>query len=319
MDKILGIDISKLTFDIALLIEKRVYCKKFSNTPGGFKKLSIWLNDKGVIHSHACLEATGKYGDRLAIWLQDNGHKVSVVNPFRIKSFGQSELTRNKSDKSDAKLIARFCKNMNPDEWVPPSKEIRELRDWVSRAADLTSMMSQEKNRLEMQVNQRLKQMVEKNIAWLETQRDEALEMVQQIINEHENLKTKHELLRTIPGLGDKTIGVILAHIDPERFESARKLAAFIGLNPRQRLSGTSVKGRARLSKTGNPELRKAFYMPALVAMKHNPVIKRFTKVLHAKNKAKKAVVGAAMRKLVHIVYGVLKSRKNFQSSITAA
>lgn len=139
---------------------------------------------------------------------------------------------------------------------------------------------------------------------------------MQQIIDEHEDLKSKQELLRTIPGVGDKTIGIMLAHVEPERFESARKLAAFIGLNPKQRLSGTSVKGRSRLSKTGNPELRKAFYMPALVAMKHNPLIVPFAKRLLAKNKAKKAVIGAAIRKLVHIVYGVLKNRKKFHPLI---
>src|SRR4030095_8487041 len=116
---VLGIDIAKKTFDVALLRNNKFRNKKFANNPEGFKQLDAWLAKQGTIRVHACLEATGSYSEALAVHLHQSGHIVSLVNPARIKAFGQAELQRNKTDRADAKLIVRFCSMHRPLAWGP--------------------------------------------------------------------------------------------------------------------------------------------------------------------------------------------------------
>ena len=145
---ILGIDIAKKKFDVALLLEGKTKHKACKNSVEGFETLMMWLDKQGVQKIHACMEATGNYGEDLAIFLHEAGHKVSIVNPARIKGFAQSELIRTKTNKIDASLIARFCLAMKPEAWIPPGPEIRSLRALVRRADSLIDMRSQEKNRI---------------------------------------------------------------------------------------------------------------------------------------------------------------------------
>jgi transposase len=134
---VLGIDIAKQKFDVALLIDGKTKHKVCKNSAEGFEILSLWLEKQKPQKVHACMEATGNYGEDLAIYLHDAGHIVSIVNPARIKGFAQSELIRTKTDKLDAALIARFCLAMKPGPWSPPSPEIRSLRALVRRVDSL--------------------------------------------------------------------------------------------------------------------------------------------------------------------------------------
>ena len=136
------------------------------------------------------------------------------------------------------------------------------------------------------------------------------------ITNKHQDLNDRNTLLASIPGIGEKTIGVILAFLNVENFNSAKQLAAFVGLNPKPRQSGSSLRGVGRISKTGDANLRKAFYMPALTAMRFNPIIKNFSERLSNTGKSKMVIVIAAMRKLLHIIYGVLKNKTPFNRDI---
>src|SRR5512135_2872892 len=145
---ILGIDIAKQKFDVALLLEGKTKHKACKNSAEGFETLRLWLEKQGIQKVHACLEATGNYGEELAIYLHEAGHMVSVVNPARIKGFAQSELIRTKNDSIDSGIIARFCLAMKPDKWEPPSAKIRRLRALVRRVDSLNDMLTQEKNRL---------------------------------------------------------------------------------------------------------------------------------------------------------------------------
>jgi len=145
---ILGIDIAKQRVAVALLVEGKVRNRSFKNAPDGFESLALWLRKWGIDQVHACMEATGNYGEALAIYLHGAGHTVSIVNPARIKGFAQSELIRTKTDKVDAGIIARFCLAMKPVSWTPPSPEIRSLRALVRWVDSLTGMLTQEKNRL---------------------------------------------------------------------------------------------------------------------------------------------------------------------------
>ncbi|MCF6207884.1 MAG: IS110 family transposase [Ghiorsea sp.] len=308
----LGIDISKKTFDVALLRDGKFKHKKFRNTEAGFKELSAWLKRLSAQDFHACMEATGTYGEALAHYLYDAGFTVSVVNPARIKGFAQGELMRTKTDKSDASLIARFCLAMSPASWVPEAYEIRLLRDLSRRYESLLEMRQQEVNRLDV-IGVELQKDVEKHIAYLDASIDKTKKKIRDHIDDNPDLKHKKELLESIPGIGEVTITTVLSEFaDISRFDSAKHLASFLGLAPKHRLSGTSVRGRTTMSKIGNAKVRKSFFMPALVAMKYNPVFIAMRKRLLKAGKPKMLIVGAVMRKLIHIIYGVLKNNQPF-------
>jgi transposase len=313
---VLGIDIAKTKFDVALPIDGDFKCKEFANSNDGFAELNGWLKQHHVSDMHACMEATGNYGDMLAHHLLNSGACVSVVNPARIKGFGQSELTRTKTDKNDAQLIARFCQAVNPSLWQPKPVNIRELQQWVRRAEALKRMKRQELNRKSTNMFAEIADSIDQIIAVIDQQLKEAKRAIKKLIVDDEFLNHKGKLLESIPGIGEDTIGWIIAFIgEPNDFERAKEVSAFLGLNPRQNQSGSSVKGRTRISKIGDSTLRKALYMPALTAMKHNPLIKAFSDSLKERGKPNKVVIVAAMRKLVHIAYGVLKNNQPFNAN----
>lgn len=311
----LGIDIAKRKFDVALLVGGKLKHKVCPNNHEGFVALSAWLARQGVDKVHACMEATGAYGEALAAYLHDNGHVVSIVNPARIKGFAQSELSRTKTDKADAALIGRFCQAMNPEPWAPAPPHVRELQALVRRLDALHGMLNQENNRLDGAASVVAPSIVE-HIDYLKRTIEDTRRGINGHIDRHPDLKGKRDLLDTIPGIGETTTAVILAELRLENFTDARKMAAFTGLVPRQRISGSSVRGKTMLSKIGNSRIRKAFYMPAIVAKRYNPVVAAFCERLALAGKSKMAVIGAAMRKLVHIVFGVLKSGKPFDPAL---
>lgn len=154
-------------------------------------------------------------------------------------------------------------------------------------------------------------------IDWLNHQIAELERDIHDHIDKNSDLKRDAELLNSIPGIGNVTVAKILAYAgDVRRFANAKALAAFIGVTPRQRLSGSSVKGRTMMSRTGHKDLRRALYMPGLVARRHNPALKVFGDRLSKTGLAPKAVIGAVMRKLAHLIYGVIKSGQPFDLNL---
>ncbi|MGE5707667.1 MAG: IS110 family transposase [Bacteroidota bacterium] len=311
---ILGIDIAKSKFDVCLLLNGKTKHKVCPNTPEGFQELLGWLSRQKVDRVRACMEATGTYGEALATFLSDNGHPVSVVNPARIKAFAQSEMVRTKTDKADSGVIARFCLAFEPESWSPPAPETRELRALVRRLNDLKEMAQMEENRLKSGLSSsHVVESIEKNLKSLKRQIREVEDLIRDHIDRHPGLKSQHDLLTSIPGVGEITANAFLGEVgDITRYQNARGLVAALGLSPRERRSGSSVRGKTRLCKTGNAILRRALYMPALVAKRINPLIKSTCDRLLERGKAKMAVIGAAMRKLVHIMFGVLKNQTPF-------
>mgnify|MGYP003578502304 FL=1 len=139
MDGYVGIDISKERLDVLLLHGEKRAGQHFTNTPTGFSKLDGWLKRRLKPEQiHVCLEATGPYGDAVAVYLFEQGYTVSVVNPARIKGYADSQMQRNKTDKLDAALIADFCRTQHPSAWSPPTPEIRLLQQLVRHLEDLT-------------------------------------------------------------------------------------------------------------------------------------------------------------------------------------
>ncbi len=315
---ILGIDISKAKFDVALMVAGKI--KKthvFENTPDGFKALSNWLLKQGFTTVAACMEATGCYGDALATYLYDQGFIVSVVNPAQIKSFSGAQLKRAKTDKADAKLIAEFYQKVCPGHWTPPPLHVRELQALVQRLSSLVQIEGQEQNRMDT-ATAVIRPSIATVLATIKAEIKSVEALIHGHIDRHSDLKDQSGLLESIPGIGKATIARLLAFIgDVQRFEHAKALAAFVGLNPTVHQSGSSVRGKPHLSKKGNSLLRRALYMPAIVARRYNPVIKEFADRLKKAGKPNMVIIGAVMRKLIHIVYGVLKSGRPFDPSLS--
>jgi transposase len=308
----LGIDISKDSFHLELSLNDKLRHRKFANRKEGFTELCVWLAKHKTAQVHACLEATGPYSEDLAVYLHHQGHVVSVVNPAQIKAFGQSELLRNKDDRPDAGLIRRFCEKQRPAAWTPPSPHLRELRALTRHLENLHETRQQQLNRLEGAKTKGVVKSLRKLVAYLDSEIERTEKQIHDHIDSHPDLKQQCQLLESIPGIGKRTAAKLLSEIeDIAHYKSARQVAAYAGLTPRNNRSGT-IRGKTRLSKTGNARVRKALFLPAMVAKQYNPIVRSFCQRLARNGKNKMEVIGAAMRKLIHIIFGVLKSGKNF-------
>lgn len=312
---ILGIDISKKSFDVHLQNEKQaVGSRRFANTAAGHKKLGQWLGEQGAEQVRACLEATGRYGDELALYLHEQGQRVSMVNPARIKKYAESKLQRNKTDKMDARLIADFCRTQEPALWRPMAPEKRELQEIVRRLSTLIAEQTRERNRQQAGIGSALvKASIEANLEFLANQVTQLEKQIQSHIDQHPDLKRDQELLTSIQGIGSRTAARILGELPPvSRFDNSGQVVAYAGLSPQHHESGSSVHKRARLTKIGNQHLKTALYLPALSAIRFNPIIVAQAERLTERGKEPMVIVGAAMRKLLQLAYGVLKSGQPF-------
>jgi len=261
---IVGIDIAKDTLEVCLMANEKIGNQQFPNSTEGHHRLGAWLKKQKTKPLHICLEATGQYGNVVAEFLYEQNYTVSVVNPARIKAFGQSKLRRNKTDKADAQLIADFCASQKPTSWTPPPASFKELQALIRHLEDLQTSRQQ-------------------------------------------------DLLASIPGIGKLTAAKLLGEIrEITEFDSARQLAAYPGLTPKNFSSGSSVHKKSRLSKTGNAHLRKILYMPAISAKRWNPIVSTFCKRLATSGLTPLQQIGAAMRKLLHLILGILKSDRPF-------
>jgi transposase len=317
----LGIDVAKAKLDCALLLPNGKFRSKsgLANTPKGFAELAHWLSDHQAGKLHVCMEATGIYWEAIAEYLAHAGHTVSVVNPFQIKSFANACLVRSKTDKIDARLIARFCAERHPEPWQAPSASEQILKALVLRLDALQAMRIQELNRVEV-AREAVRNGIVAHIDWLDGQIKALLQEIRQHIDNDPDLKGKRAPLDSIPGVGEHTIALLLAFcIHPGRFGHARQAAAFAGLDPRQHESGCSVHGKPRLSKIGHGLLRKGLYMPAMVTLYKTHWGQQFRLRLTAAGKPPMLIIGAMMRKLIHVAFGVLKFGQPFNPALHGA
>lgn len=311
---VLGIDVAKAKLDVMLRRDEgdAGVSGTFDNTASGFKKLAQWLSKRHAEQVHACLEATGMYGDDVARFLHEAGHTVSVVNPAQIKKHAESQLRRNKTDKLDAAVIADFCLKHHPRPWTPPDPAWYELRALARHLTDLKDMRQQERNRLQAGVKAvGVVKALTDHIAFLEQQIRDLERDIQHFIDQHPDLKQQRDLIDSIPGISHLTAALLVAEIPQTVFEQSNDLVAFAGLNPRLWQSGT-LRGHTPLSKVGSAAIRRLLYFPALSAKRFNPILAPWAAQLQARGKAKMEVVGAVMRRLLILVYGVLKSGQPF-------
>ena len=308
-----GIDISKKSLDVALLRNNKYKHKSFSNNEKGYEELGKWLLFYQANQAHCCMEATGIYGEKVAEYLYKEGYKVSVENAAKISSFAKAQLSRNKTDKADAKLIAQYCEACKPELFTPVPKEVKEIKELVRHLTELKEAKVQQSNRLESIESLIVRGSVETVVKAIDKEIEEIEKLIKKHIDSNPSLKADKELLKTIPGIGETTASLLLAEIpEIKHFSSAKKLAAYTGLSPSQYQSGSSVRKKTRICKIGNSRIRKALYFPAITAIKHNPILREFSQRLAAKGKHNIAIICAVMRKLLHLAFGVLRSGKAF-------
>lgn len=317
---IVGIDVAKAKLDVALKQPAGKWrTKVVANTPAGFDELRAWLAKHGAPCAHVCMEATGVYWERVAEELADHGFAVSVTNPAQIKAFGAASGVRNKTDLVDAKLIAEFCASQCPALWQPADKSVRALRALVARREALVELRTQELNRLQVAATDAVKESIQRMLEVLDQQIAEIERQIAKDVDDDPTLRQQRELLASIPGVGDKTIATFLGHYGGElRFDKTRQAVAFAGLDSQLHESGSSVRGKPRMSKRGHSSIRRALYMPAVVAMTRTPWGRKFAERLLAAGKPKKLILGALMRKILAIAYGVLKSGTPFNPALHA-
>lgn len=322
MSSFVGIDVAKHSFDIATGQSNGKYRTKakLANNATGFQALQAWLLKYSEPGAWIVMEATGNYHEALAETLHGWGYRVCVMNPAQIAHYARSQLQRVKTDKVDAKLIAEYGER-HPDKlraWQPEPQAVRLLRALVRRLEDLRQIEQMERNRLDV-ADASVRESIQAVLQHIEQQVADTLKKIEDHIDNDPDLRGKRELLTSIDGIGERTAALLLAELgDPLQFKSARAITAFAGLNPKLQSSGTH-EGHVRISKMGSARLRAGLYMPAIAAVTHNPAIKALAERLRTRGKAGKQIVCAAMRKLLHIVYGVLKSGKPFQPHLALA
>jgi transposase len=304
--------VSKETLDVSLRWDGKQHTHQVvANSASGISQLIKCLVKQKAGRIHACLEATGQYGDEVAERLHSQGYAVSVVNPLCIKSYAKAGLIRNQTDKVDAGLLAEFCEKKEPRLWVPPSPLHKTLRALSRHMDDLEVMRQAERNRLQAskQLDVLIRQSLETVIACLSEQLLATKKALFQLLNQDAELKRQKLLLMSIKGIGELTAVRFLAELgDLREFADARQLAAFLGLTPEFKTSGKSVHSKPRLSKRGNAAVRKMLYMPAVSAKNTNPIVRQFCARLALSRKCDMSLIGAAMHKLAHLMFGVVHS-----------
>ena len=322
---IFGIDISKHKLDVAWLKEpetRKVKPKVFPNTPTGYEQLLAW-----AIHNAQCplseccfaMEATGVYHERLAMRLYEQGAQVIVANPQHVSHYGKGLGVKTKTDKRDSFIIAHYAYATHPPLWQPEPGEIRQLKALIGRLEAIEKTLQQERNRLEKaevsQAPEVVIDSIKQTTAYLVKEKRDFEQQIEDHLDQHSGLKQDKTLLESIPGVGTVIASRVITVMHGHRFHSAAQAAAYCGLVPIEKESGISLKKKPRLSKVGSAQFRAKLYMASLSATKHNPLIRAHYLQLIERGKSKMAALGAAMRKLIHICFGVLKHQQPFSTT----
>lgn len=309
----LGIDVGKTDLYCHVILKSSTVSERFDNTADGIRSLISWLTKIAAPSCIlACLEQTGHYGKLVALALHTLGvRSLHLVNPRQIKAFGNQKLRRNKSDTADARLIAQFLKSEHDElrPWSPLPANHDKVKELSRYAESLTQDTARLKTKLEAVTLIDVKRSINRRIKAQQKELDAIRKKISTIVAADAQLKAQNSLLYSIPGLGEITCQILLAELpEIELFGNARQLAAWAGVTPRHFTSGTSGRSTTPITKVGSANLRKALYLPAMTAMRYNPLLKEFAQRLKENGKTGKQIVVAVMRKLLHQIYGILKS-----------
>lgn len=322
---IIGVDVSKKKLHCAYLKEpasEKLKIKAAANSREGVEALLSWTRRHTQAEPeamHFVMEATGVYHEAVAEALVAAGATVSVVNPKHVRHFAESRGIVSKTDAHDRRVLALFGHERRPEAWQPPPAHAKQLRALLDRLDVLDADIRRESNRrekAEFQGNDDVLRSHQTVIGALERERDRLHQEIDQHIDRHPDLRDKRRLLASIPGIGEQLSRHLAALFASERFRSASQAAAYLGLTPKQHESGTSVRSRPRLSKTGPARLRAKLYLPAASARRWNHHIEVLAQRLERAGKTPMAIIGAIMRKLIHIAFGVIKHQQPYDPAM---
>lgn len=307
-----GIDVSCDTFTAAVRIPGRQpQVRNYSNTPAGHRQFCRMLV-RGSRRARVCLEATGIYSLDLAFALdRTRGVSVMVANPRATRDFLRARMGRTKTDKTDALSLLEYLERMSFRAWTPPPREILDLRALARRIDRLTVLRSQERNRVHAASHDRsrldvLAEDAQDHIAFLDASIEMLTREAETILEAHPALQRHYQQLLSIPGFGVKSSIRVLSELATLPADmNRRQWVAHAGLDPAHFESGSSINKPSRISRTGNKHLRAALYMPALVAIRHQPGVKAFYEALLQRGKKPMQGIVAVMRKLLHAIWGM--------------
>ncbi|MDP9077281.1 MAG: IS110 family transposase [Bacteroidota bacterium] len=310
-----GIDISKSFFDVAFSNEGRYSYYKFSNDRDGFKALFKIL----PLDSHVVMEASGPYYLQLACFLHDEGIAVSVINPLVIRRFSQMRMSRAKTDKKDAKMIAEYGKMEQPALWQKPEQHMITLQQTEALLARLQTEHTALSNQLESfdssgMLTKELRKQISRELLHKDQLIKKLTKQMEQIAKEH--YCGMLACLESIPGMGKKTAMMLTVLSGGfTRFDDYRKLSSYIGICPRIFESGTSVKGKARICKMGMSQIRATLYVCAWSARRCNKACRDLYERLLAKGKAKKLALIAVANKLLKQAFAMAKQQTKYNEN----
>jgi transposase len=316
-----GIEVSQLTWVVALRAHDHDEPpREFPNTREGHQAVLRFL-ERSARPVRVALESTGLYGLDLALALHQAGVAVMVANPRAVRHFAHALLQRSKNDQLDAAVLREYAARMPFQAWRPPAAAALHLVAVARRLEALTDMMAAEKNRLHAaSLSEALPAIIRRDVLRsIQTQQraiDRLTRAAQEFIADDPELARRYELLLSLPGFGATSALHTLAELTllPAGM-GVRQWVAYAGLDPREYTSGTSVHKKVRISKAGNQHLRRSLYMPALVAVRHDPHVRAYYEHLLARGKTKMQALVATMRKLLHAIFGMFKHDQLFDGS----
>ena len=323
MDKLdaAGVEVSAKVLVVALQSDGQLRSSEFPNTGSGHKQLIRYLRRYSQ-RVRVCMESTGLYGLDLALALQvEKGIEIMVANPRSVRHFGEAMMKRSKTDPVDARLLAEYAQRMPFHAWQPPSQPARQLCAIARAIHQLTEISTIQKNQLHaagstVTTPKIIVKELRRSLAHQEGAIQRLLEEATHLLQSDSLLQKRFQLLLGIDGIRELSAVQLLGELVLIPGDcDARQWVAYAGLDPRQYKSGESVERKVRISKAGNRHLRRALFMPALVAVRHNPHFRAFYRQLLAKGKLKMVALVAIMRKLLHGIYGIFKSQQPFDAT----
>jgi transposase len=338
--QVAGIDVAQKELVVSLGrmyddLSTEIYaCKTFSNQSKGFMALIAWINqltEQQLITSYV-MEATGVYHESLAYFLAEKGHIVSIVLPNKISNYFRTLEVKTITDKTSSEAIARFGLERKLDAWKKPGGIFKKLRQLTRERDQVVQHRSMIKNQLhaeqaEAEPNKSSVNRFKKQIAFFNKQEQEIKAELESLIKQDKQVSESVKLIGSLSGIGMLTAATVLAETNGfELIRNKRQLVSYAGLDVREKQSGTSIKGKARISKKGNKYLRKAMHLPALAAIRSDERFKAVFAKLVAKHGIKMKAAVAVQRKLLEIIYTVYKTNmpydknyfKKLESSIAA-
>jgi len=320
IDASVGIDVSKDSLEVVLRRDEREQVRRCANTSTGFGELQRWLLAQQVQpqRTQVAVEATGSYSDAISQFLYEQGYLLSVLNPAVLVDYRKSVNIRSKTDALDARLLARYGWEYRPATWKPLPKEIQTLRFLLARREDVQHMLQQERNRLHAgRMDAWIRSRVQQHVQQLDKELRLTWKRIQDHLKAHPDLKRRYRRLQTIKGIGPIGAATLLAEIgDISRFDDPRALVSLAGLAVKRHDSGRSVHGKPQIDRHGRVGLRRILYLCAVSALRWDAHMQGFAARLQARGKAPKVVQVAAMRKLLHIVYGVWKHDTDYEPTL---